>query len=150
MDRMFRTPTLVAALMVATATPTVFAATAQTVTITLQDSSGDPSHQGMVMKSDTGSVRAGRVTFRATNLSKELLHEMLVLPAPRGGKELPYDPRTNTVMEKRAHSMGEISDLRPGAHGALTLTLKPGTYLLICNQPGHYKAGMSTTLTVEK
>jgi uncharacterized cupredoxin-like copper-binding protein len=30
------------------------------------------------------------------------------------------------------------------------LNLKAGTYLLLCNQPGHYKAGMSTKLVVER
>jgi uncharacterized cupredoxin-like copper-binding protein len=48
------------------------------------------------------------------------------------------------------HSLGEISELKPGARGKLTLNLKAGTYLLLCNQPGHYKAGMSTKLVVER
>ena len=48
------------------------------------------------------------------------------------------------------HSLGEITDLKPGAHGKLTLNLKPGSYLLICNEPGHYKAGMTAPLLVEK
>ena len=150
MNKAFRAGALAAAFTGASLTPTAFAATAQAVNITLQDSSGDPSQKDMVMKSDTETVKAGRVTFRAANLSKELVHEMLVIPAPGDGKDLPYDSKTNTVIEKRAHSMGEISDLKPGAHGTLTLNLKPGTYLLICNQPGHYKAGMSTTLVVTK
>jgi|SRR5689334_8049978 len=121
----------------------------QIVAITLQDASVDPSKSGMAIKTDTAKVKAGRVTLDAVNLSKDLVHEVLVVPALPEGKELPYDVKTNTVVEKRAHSLGEISELKPGAHGKVTLTLKPGTYLLFCNQPGHYKSGMSTNLVVE-
>jgi uncharacterized cupredoxin-like copper-binding protein len=95
-------------------------------------------------------VKAGRVTLEAVNQSKNLVHEVLVVPALPQGRELPYDATKDTVVEKRVHSLGEISELKPGARGKLTLSLKPGKYLLFCNQPGHYKAGMSTTLVVEK
>ena len=125
-------------------------ATPQVVAITLQDASVDASKSGMAIKTDTAKVKAGRVTLDAVNLSKDLVHEVLVVPALPEGKELPYDVKTNTVVEKRVHSLGEISELKPGAHGKLTLNLKPGTYLLLCNQPGHYKSGMSTKLVVEK
>jgi uncharacterized cupredoxin-like copper-binding protein len=120
------------------------------VSITLQDPSVDPSKSGMWMKTDTTTVKAGRITFEAVNLSKDLVHEVLVVPALPAGKELPYDAKTDTVVEKRAHSRGEISELKPGARGKVTLNLKPGTYILLCNQPGHYKSGMSTKLVVEK
>ena len=122
------------------------AAAEQVVTVTLQDPSGDPSISGMVMKTDTTAVRAGRVILQALNQSKELVHEVLVVPALPAGKELPYDAKRDMVIEKRVHSLGEISDLKPGGRGKLTVNLRPGTYLLFCNQPGHYKAGMSSTL----
>jgi uncharacterized cupredoxin-like copper-binding protein len=122
----------------------------QVVTITLQDPSGDSSVSGMVMKTDAPTVKAGRLTLQALNQSKELVHEVLVVPAPRAGKELPYDAKKDMIIEKRVLSLGEISDLKPGARGKLTLNLTPGTYLLLCNQPGHYKAGMSASLVVQK
>lgn len=135
--------------------PLVFALVAQAaipqvVAITLQDSSDDPSVHGMVMKTDTSTVKAGRVTLQAFNQSKDLVHEVLVVPAPPPGRRLPYDKKSDTVVEKRAHSLGEIPELKPGMRGELTLDLKPGSYLLLCNQPGHFKAGMSTILVVEK
>jgi len=52
------------------------------------------------------------------------------------------------VIEEASGYLGEISDLDPLASGALTLTLKPGTYILFCNLPGHYMAGMWTLVTV--
>jgi uncharacterized cupredoxin-like copper-binding protein len=128
----------------------VHAAGKQVVDIALRDSSSDPALAQMQMKADPGKVKAGRVTFNAVNQSRDLVHEVLIVPAPADGKELPYDAKSNEINEKRAHSQGEISDLKPGAHGSLTLVLKPGTYWLVCNQPGHYKSGMFAKLTVEK
>ena len=130
--------------------PVAYAATTQIVAIALQDPSVDPSNTGMVIKADPTTVKAGRVTLEAVNRSKNLVHEVLVIPAAPDGKELPYDSKTNTIIEKRVHSLGEISELKPGARGKLTLNLKAGTYILLCNQPGHYKSGMSTKLVVEK
>ena len=46
--------------------------------------------------------------------------------------------------------VAEVSDLPPGKSGSLNIRLTPGTYLLICNQPNHYKAGMWTKLTVTR
>ncbi len=141
---------LTIALSSSALSPVAHAATPQIVAVTLQDSSVDPSNSGMVIKADPTKVKAGRVTLEAVNRSKDLVHEVLVVPAPSGGMELPYDTNTNTIIEKRVHSLGEISELKPGARGKLTLNLKAGTYLLLCNQPGHYKAGMSTKLVVER
>jgi uncharacterized cupredoxin-like copper-binding protein len=45
--------------------------------------------------------------------------------------------------------MGEVSELDPGKSGSLTLTLDAGTYMLFCNLPGHYMAGMWTFVTVK-
>lgn len=130
--------------------PIAYAATTQVVVVTLQDPSVDPSNRGMVIKADTTKVKAGRVTLEAVNRSKDLVHEVLVVAAPPDGTELPYDAKTNTIIEKRVHSLGEISELKPGARGKLTLNLRAGTYLLLCNQPGHYKSGMWTKLAVGK
>lgn len=131
-------------------TANVHAAGNQVVDIALRDSSSDPGLVQMQMKADPAKVKAGRITFTAVNESTNLVHEVLVVPAPADGRQLPYDAKSNEINEKRAHSRGEISDLKPGAHGSLTLVLEPGMYWLVCNQPGHYKSGMFAKLTVEK
>ena len=141
---------LVAALLAIAVSSGTQGAKPQIVAITLQDASVDSSKPGMTIKTDIANLKAGRVTFEAVNLSKDLVHEVLVVPAISKGKDLPYDVKTDTVDEKRVHSLGEISELKPGARGKLDLNLKPGTYLLLCNQPGHYKSGMFAKLTVEK
>jgi uncharacterized cupredoxin-like copper-binding protein len=120
---------------------------AQSLGIKLQDSSVDPSLAHMRMVLDHDTLKPGRVTFEATNESKGLVHEVIVV-RDKGVKELPYDAKKNVVNEKLIQHLGEISDLPPGKSGKLTLDLKAGTYLLICNQPGHYKGGMSAKVTV--
>jgi uncharacterized cupredoxin-like copper-binding protein len=39
--------------------------------------------------------------------------------------------------------------MKPGAAKTLALNLAPGHYALVCNLPGHYKAGMYADLTVK-
>ncbi len=40
------------------------------------------------------------------------------------------------------------TSIQPGQSKEATVTLKPGTYTLVCNIPGHEEAGMHTTLKV--
>ena len=60
----------------------------------------------------------------------------------------PYIDNESRVEEDRVETLGEVSELDPGARGALRLDLKPGNYLLFCNIPGHFRAGMWTVFTV--
>jgi len=65
-------------------------------------------------------------------------------------KALPYLANENRVDEDKSGDKGEVSELEPGKWGSLTVTLEPGKYLLICNVPGHYGAGMWTEFAVTK
>jgi uncharacterized cupredoxin-like copper-binding protein len=103
----------------------------------------------MGIKTDHDSVPAGRVTFEVVNDSKDVIHEMLVAPVANAEVVLPYNANENRVDEEAAKDLGEVSELDPGKSGALQLELKPGTYVLYCNIPGHFMAGMWTTLTVK-
>ena len=120
---------------------------AQTLVIKLQDASIDPAIAHMRFVVDHDTLKAGRVTFQAENQSKSLVHEVVIV-RDDGVKELPFDAKHDRVIENRVRRLGEIADLPPGKAGKLTLTLKPGTYVLFCNQPGHYTDGMVTKLTV--
>lgn len=118
------------------------------VTALLQDPSSDASNPSMHIALDQSTVPAGKITFRAVNQSRDQVHELIVVRTAPGQAALPYDDKRAVVVEKRIHHLGEIPDLKPGASGAMTLNLKPGSYVLICNRPGHYKAGMSAALSV--
>lgn len=126
------------------------AATPAEVQVSLQDASTGGDVHGMQMLAEAASVAAGPVTFHAANRSKTLVHEMLVVKVANADAKLPYNTKTSEVVENRVKKLGEIPDLRPGASGTLTLDLAPGSYRLLCNQPGHYKQGMWTAFTVTR
>lgn len=102
----------------------------------------------MAVRADHSSVKAGEVHFTVTNWSQGIVHEMIVVAVDNPDAPLPYDYNTGRVAEDQVKSLGEVGDLRPNATGTLDVNLAPGSYLLICNVPGHYAAGMVTDLTV--
>lgn len=110
----------------------------------------DMSKATMGIKATPGKVKAGDITFQGTNTSKDVIHEMIVIALAAPNKPLPYINNENRVDEDKAGDKGEVSELDPGASGSLTVKLTPGNYLLICNVPGHYAAGMWTQFTVTK
>jgi uncharacterized cupredoxin-like copper-binding protein len=103
----------------------------------------------MGIKALPGVVKAGKVTFNVKNDSKDTVHEMIVMYLADSGKPLPYLEAENRADEDKAGDKGEVSELDPGETGILTVDLKAGKYLLICNVPGHYGAGMWAEFTVD-
>ena len=97
---------------------------------------------------DATTVAAGKITFDVTNDSKDIIHEMILSPVPDGATELAYLKDENRVDEEKADHLGEVSELDPGKGGSLTVDLKPGTYIVYCNIPGHFVDGMWTMLKV--
>ena len=118
------------------------------VHVDLMDPSTGPQVTSMTIKADAQSVKAGPVVFDVSNNSRKLVHEMIVVKVARPNSSLPYDQKTNRVIESKIRDLGEASDLEPGQKKTLRLVLKPGNYLLICNQPDHYKSGMRADLLV--
>jgi uncharacterized cupredoxin-like copper-binding protein len=120
------------------------------VRVELTGDATDMQTTDMAIRANPSTVQQGEVTFDVINLSKELTHEMVVIRLGRVHDQLPYNRDADEIREDRTIHLGQVSDLRPGGHGSLTLTLTPGLYMLICNQPGHYRAGMHTILAVER
>jgi uncharacterized cupredoxin-like copper-binding protein len=110
---------------------------------------GDMAKATMFLKADPATVPAGEVTFQVSNDSKTVVHEMILAAVADTTKPMPYNANENRVDEDKAGDLGEVSELDPGKQGSLTVTLKPGSYLLYCNIPGHYMAGMWTTITAK-
>ena len=88
------------------------------------------------------NVAAGKVRISAANDGKTT-HEMIVLRTDKPAASLGSGKRVS-----EAGSVGEISDLKAGASASKTFDLSPGHYVVICNLPGHYAAGMRADLTV--
>jgi uncharacterized cupredoxin-like copper-binding protein len=110
---------------------------------------GDMTMAVMSIDIDQTSVPAGKVTFNVSNGSAETLHEMLVAPIANKDVVLPFNATENRIDEEASGDLGEVSELDPGKSGSLTLDLKPGLYVLYCNVPGHFMAGMWTTIEVK-
>ncbi|MEQ1770773.1 MAG: sulfocyanin-like copper-binding protein [Devosia sp.] len=134
---------------------------AEIVTVTLTDKpgvdmanndgiamGGDHKTASMLVAAAPATLAAGSVTFKVHNTSQGLVHEMLVVKLTDTTTPLLYDQATAMLSEDGLGSLGEVPELEPGKSGSLTLDLTSGTYALLCNQPGHYAAGMWTLLTV--
>ncbi len=126
------------------------ASTAATVRVILGDPSSIPPLPRMTLIAKPNPVVGGRVTFTVTNTSRTLQHELLVVRVPGAQERLPYSEVSRKVVESRIDKIGDSGDLRAGTSTTFTVRLKPGKYLLICNQPGHYQAGMWDWLTVTR
>ena len=60
----------------------------------------------------------------------------------------PMEDGGTKVDESKLRGIQELGDLDPGKSGQMKMTLDPGRYVLFCNQPGHFMAGMVATLFV--
>ena len=88
-------------------------------------------------------VKAGKVTFSVKNVG-HLEHEFIVIKTSRAANKLPTKGAVAVVTGK----VGALTHVKPGTTKTLTLTLKAGHYVLICNLPGHYKAGQFANFRV--
>jgi uncharacterized cupredoxin-like copper-binding protein len=85
----------------------------------------------------------GRETFVVRNAA-DMEHELVVVKTALQASKLPVHGKQ--ASEKG--SVGEVEDIGAGKTKKLTLNLEKGHYALICNVPGHYKAGMHADFTV--
>lgn len=109
---------------------------------------GDLAKANMGIKLSAETVKAGEVTFELVNDSKELVHEMLVIPL-KGDTPPPFKADANEIDEDTAGALGEIEETDPGKTGTATFNLAAGRYLLVCNIGGHYANGMWVVLTAQ-
>jgi uncharacterized cupredoxin-like copper-binding protein len=98
----------------------------------------------------TNTVKAGPVEFHVKNVSKTEMHEFLITPWKGKTTALPYDAKESQVIEHKLTHLEGIEDMKPGAVAILRVPLKPGRYVVFCDQPGHYKLGMKARFTVTK
>ena len=82
------------------------------------------------------SSKAGSITFVVHNKGK-LSHEFIVVKTNLAPGKLPV----KGAVAKLTGVKGKIKQFKPGTTKRLTLNLKAGKYVLLCNLPGHYKAG---------
>ena len=91
----------------------------------------------------TATIPAGKVTFNVKN-GGTMVHEFVVLKTDTPGAKLKV---TNGKADETGN-IGETGDMPAGSTKTLTLNLKAGHYVVLCNLPGHYQGGMWKDLTV--
>jgi uncharacterized cupredoxin-like copper-binding protein len=101
-----------------------------------------------VMTLTETSVHAGSIVFQVMNHSENTVHEFLVLKTDLAPGAFPMTPDGTRVDEDKLPGIQELGDLEPGKSGQMKMTLAPGRYVLFCNQPGHFTAGMAAVLAV--
>lgn len=139
-----------------TARCTPAAATGQLVRFRAMDSGRMMGGGMMRLLPLTQTAREGTVTLELTNLGTRP-HELLVYRLADG-----QQPGSRTVLgTDRISETGILGEVEPvctqpadldgiaaGNIARVTLTLTPGRYEVVCNLPGHYRAGMWATLIV--
>jgi uncharacterized cupredoxin-like copper-binding protein len=96
----------------------------------------------------TNSAKAGNVTFVVKNNATDQTHEFVVAQTDLPADQIPVSPDTHLVDEASLTVVGEVEDVDSGAIKRVTLDLKPGRYVLLCNLASHYQSGMHTEFTV--
>lgn len=111
-----------------------------------QQVEGQMSEWAITLDDDTAT--AGPLTFRISN-DGTIDHEFLILKTNIPNGEIPVE---GGIFEEDLASIEVIDEIPPfsaGSTAEITVDLQRGLYQLVCNLPGHYEAGMHTTLNVE-
>ena len=95
---------------------------------------------------DAKTAKPGSVTFKATNKGTTP-HELIVVKTDIAPDKLP-------IKEAKADLTGLTAavttpEFASGKAESKTADLTAGKYLLICNVPAHYQAGMTLAFTVQ-
>ena len=90
------------------------------------------------------TAKSGKITFVAKNIGK-LSHEFVVLKTSTPATKL----KLKGAKAVETGFVARTPQFKPGQTKTLTLTLKAGHYVLICNLPGHYQAGQRVDFTVK-
>jgi uncharacterized cupredoxin-like copper-binding protein len=108
------------------------------------------SDGSQVMSLSESAVHAGIVVFKVMNHSPDTVHEFLVVKTDMDPDALPMSDDGTKLDEDKLQGIQELGDLDPGKSGEMKMTLAPGHYLLFCNEPGHFKAGMHASFSVSQ
>jgi uncharacterized cupredoxin-like copper-binding protein len=97
----------------------------------------------------TSTIKAGQATFTITNKGVAP-HELLVFKSALAPSAYPTDAAGDIIEDGAGVSLvSDGENIEPGGTQTRTVDLSaPGTYLFVCNIPGHFKQGMATVVTV--
>lgn len=129
-------------------TPAVTPATTQTTAGGTPSANIDVALKEYTVTPTPGVGKAGKITFTAHNDGK-LPHELVVVSTTKKSSELAEASGGGQKEASEKGKVDEIDEMQPGTRKALTVDLKPGHYVLLCNLPGHYAAGQHIDFNVQ-
>jgi uncharacterized cupredoxin-like copper-binding protein len=101
---------------------------------------------------DKTSASAGDVTFNVNNDGPST-HEFVVFKTDLPEASLPTTKENGAVIVDENGTglthIDEVEDVTKGSSKDLTVNLKPGKYVVLCNLPTHYQLGMHASFTVK-
>jgi uncharacterized cupredoxin-like copper-binding protein len=94
------------------------------------------------------TAAAGSVTFQISNAGT-IVHEFVVVRTDLAADKLPVDGTKGEVNEDdpALTAVDEVEDIAVAAPASLTVALPAGHYVVFCNVPAHYTAGMHADFT---
>ena len=97
-----------------------------------------------------GAMHAGKVDLTIVN-NGTVQHELLIFKSNRDPAAYPTDP-AGDIKEEGAgvDLLSDGENIDPSGSQVRAVDLTPGTYLFVCNIPGHFKNGMFSVVTVTK
>jgi uncharacterized cupredoxin-like copper-binding protein len=101
---------------------------------------------------DKSSGSPGDETFHITNEGPSA-HEFVVFNTDLAEDQLPTTEENGVPIVDEEGStdlelVDEAEDIEPDTSTDLTVNLQAGSYVIICNVPGHYSQGMHTSFSV--
>jgi uncharacterized cupredoxin-like copper-binding protein len=91
------------------------------------------------------SFPAGDIAFGIQNDGPSA-HEFVILRTDDAPDALPVE--NGEIPEDQVDLVDEAEDIAPGTDTSLSANLTAGSYVLVCNLPSHYQAGMHAAFTV--
>ena len=123
------------------------ASTAKTSTAPTSGGTVNATLTDMKVSVDHSTMQAGPVTFVVKNTGA-VAHELVLLQTDVAQDKIAANPaEAGKVIE--TGNLGETGDMAVGETKSFTATLAAGHYVLVCNEIGHYDAGMHMTFTVQ-
>jgi uncharacterized cupredoxin-like copper-binding protein len=93
------------------------------------------------VKLSQSSTAPGKVTFKVHNAGREK-HEFVILRTDLNAGALPQEAGKVNEEAPGIEHVDELDGVDAGQDKTLTVALKPGTYLFVCNIPEHAHQGM--------
>jgi uncharacterized cupredoxin-like copper-binding protein len=108
----------------------------------------DVKEKEMEIVLSSNTAPAGPIDFVIKNVGRQP-HEFVVLKTDQPLDKLPQKQGELDEEGAGLKNVAEEEDIKSGETKTLHANLTPGNYVLVCNLPGHFPAGMKTAFVVK-